>query len=401
MPIVGRMDASLNPFRPGSGLRPPALVGRDRERELFDLVVAKSHRRTYDRGVILSGLRGVGKTTLLNSFADHAENHGWLVVRLEARPGESSSAIFRQQLSNALTYGGRKFTHRHELADKATATLASIARSLSVSIGPGGVTVTGNAANNQVSPNDARTLELDLMTAIEDTAVLAKQHNVSLGLFIDEMQDLDPQIAATLLSVQHRAAQGEWAFCLCGAGLPNLPAVLTDARSYAERQFQFRRIDALPEDAAAQALSEPITGYGCALTDDALNILLDASGGYPFFVQEFGSAIWDAAPDKLFTEDDAYAAVDVGTAALDAGFFPSRWDRATGREKAYLRAIADTGIDEPSSGAVANHMGSTTTGVSDVRQSTIEKGLVWAPGHGRVAFTVPGMADFIHRQPAE
>lgn len=152
---------------------------------------------------------------------------------------------------------------------------------------------------------------------------------------------------------------------------------------------------------AADALDVPVRNHGGSFTPEALEILVDASGGYPYFLQEFGKAVWNVAPRAPFDDEDAHIAVDEGRRALDDGFFPSRWNRSSERERRYLRAIADTGEDQPRSGRVAAAMGSTTTAVSDVRDSTIRKGLVWSPEHGRVAFTVPGMADFIRRQPTD
>jgi hypothetical protein len=213
------------------------------------------------------------------------------------------------------------------------------------------------------------------------------------------MHELDKTLLGAMLTTQHRASQQGWPFYLFGAGLPNLPEVLTEARSYAERQFLYRTIGPLPRDAAASAIRVPIEAMRAAINGDALDILVNASGGYPFFLQEFGQSAWDTAPRSPITADDAHDAVEAGVAALDSGFFPSRWNRATDAERRYLRAIAETGEEAPRSGKVAQVMGvAGSANVSMFRDSTIRKGLVWAPEHGRVAFTVPFMAQFIRRQ---
>ena len=191
------------------------------------------------------------------------------------------------------------------------------------------------------------------------------------------------------------------ALLIIGAGLPNLPGRLADCRSDAERQFLCDTIGALSPVDATDALRIPITEMGGSLTDEAVELLVASSEGYPYFLQEYGKAIWDAAPATPFTLADAEAAVEIGRIALDDGFFPSRWDRTAPKERRYLRAMAELPDPAPRSGTVAAHMGSITSGVSEVRDSLIKKGLIWPPEHGRVAFTVPGMNDFIRRQPTE
>lgn len=388
------MDPALNPFKPGSGLRPPALEGRDAEREQFDLLVARSKRRNYDRGMMLSGLRGVGKTTLLNNLAEHAENHGWLTIGIEARPNEAGVAAVRAKLGNELAAGLRRFSRRHKL-QKALDGLVELARGFTLGVGVGPAKVEFKLGQ-QAATGD---LDLDLEELVEAICDVMKKRSTAFGLFIDEMQDLDADLLSALLAVQHRASQREWPFFVIGAGLPSLPAVLADTRSYAERQFAYSTIGPLSDSDAAEALRLPVEEHGGAFTPEALDILVAASGGYPYFLQEFGKAVWAVAPEKPFTEDDALLAVDEGRRALDNGFFPSRWNRATERERRYMRAIAATGEVAPRSGTVAAAMGQTTTAVSDVRDSAIKKGLIWSPEHGRIGFTVPGMDDFIRRQP--
>lgn len=391
------MDAALNPFKPGSGLRPPALEGRTRQLEEFELLVARSQRHNYDRGMMLSGLRGVGKTTLLNSLAEYAEGQGWLTIGIEARPNDAGVAAVRARLGSELAVGLRRFSRKRRL-QKAFDRLIGLARGFSVGVGVGPATVEVSYDGPAAASGD---LDLDLEELVEAISTEMGKHDTAFGLFIDEMQDLDPDLLGALLAVQHRASQRQWPFFVIGAGLPNLPAVLADTRSYAERQFSYSTIGPLSPSDAADALTIPVIRFGGTFTPQALSIVVEASGGYPYFLQEFGKEIWNVAATSTFDTDDAYLAVEEGRRALDSGFFPSRWTRATDRERRYLRAMARTGDPTPRSGRVAAEMGATTTAVSDIRDSAIKKGLIWSPEHGRVAFTVPHMADFILRQPTE
>ncbi len=379
----------LNSFKPGSDLRPPALEGRDKQLAAFDLLVARSKRRNYDRGMILSGLRRVGKTTLLNTLAEHADRHEWLTIGIEARPNVSGTAAVRVKLSQELTVGLRRYSRKHKL-QQVVDPLIDLARGFSLQVGLGRETVKVGAAQPAAVSGD-----ID----IEELAGALKPRGGAFGLFIDEMQYLDTDLLSALLAVQHRASQREWPFFLIGAGLPNLPATLAENRSYAERQFLYNTIGPLDRDAAADALRIPVRRHGGDFTEEALALLVSASGGFPYFLQEYGKAVWNLAPEAPFQLEDTELAVEVGRSHLDEGFFPSLWNRSTDRERRYLVAIAATGEGAPRSGKVAELMGSTSSGVSDVRDSAIRKGLIWAPEHGRIAFTVPGMADFIRRQP--
>jgi hypothetical protein len=388
------MDRQLNPFKPGSGLRPPALEGRDQQIEEFDLLVARSKARVYDRGLVLSGLRGVGKTTLLNMLSDHADRQGWLTISIEARANEAGTSAIRSRLAQELTIGLRRFSRVHRM-HQITDPLLELVRGFSVGVGFGPASINVASQTPAAASGD---IGLDVEELVESVATALKPRASAFGLFIDEMQDLDRDLLSALLAAQHRASQREWPFFIIGAGLPNLPAVLADSRSYAERQFSYSTIGPLTDSAAADALQLPVQRFGGEFTLGALDLVVAASGGYPYFLQEFGQAIWNVAPRSPFEDEDAHLAVQVGVARLDDGFFPSRWRRATDRERRYMTALASTGEDQPRSAHVAQAMGITASAASDVRDSAIKKGLIWAPEHGRVAFTVPHMADFIRRQ---
>lgn len=379
------MDPALNPYTPGSGLRPPSLQGRDGEIEAFDLLVAKAKRRLYDRGMMLTGLRGVGKTALLNSLRGNAEHHGWYTVQLEAQASSDHSMVNYKQLASGLKAGLRRYSRKHQITQLA-GKLGELIEGSSISVA--GVKI------NAPKPDESDVIG-DLEELLEAICDYARKSGTAVGLFIDEIQDLDSALLSALVMAQHRANQEAWPFYLIGAGLPSVPAVLGEARSYSERLFLYRIIGPLSQGAARRALSDPAESMGGRYTAEALSVLADASEGYPYFLQEFGKAIWDAAPQAPFTVDDAKAGLANGRAQLDQGFYPSRWDRTTPAERRYLRAIAATGEPQPKTSSLSIPQ----SAAGPVRSSLIKKGIIFSAERGRIGFTVPGMSGFIERQP--
>ena len=386
------MESGLNPFTPGSGTRPPELVGRDGELERFDLLIARAKQRRYDRGLMLQGLRGVGKTTLLATMADMARRHGWVVVEVEAQTSVEGAEALRRRIAKDVARALRKRSFARSISDR----LRQLTDDFSVSVTAfgAGVTLT-HTAGNPAPPS----LGVEFEDLVEELSEELRKAGSGFALFIDEMQELEPALLQVLLATQHRAAQRDWPFFLNGAGLPNLPQALADARSYAERQFDYRTIGPVTEPEAHAAIVTPITRLGQHLDNDAADYVVAASAGYPYFLQVFGHELWAAAQQSPFTLADAEDAVDTGHASLNAGFYSSRWLRATDTERRYLSAMATSGTDRPRSSAVAAALGYTPQAAAPHRDACIKKGLIWAPERGVVAFTVPGMADFIRRQP--
>jgi hypothetical protein len=384
----------MNPFAPGSGVRPPELVGRQHEIDAFDLLVARSKSNTVgDRGMVLSGLRGVGKTVLLNVFAEHARRNDWLVIQMEAQPGDAGKSATRAKLVRELEIGARRLRGKPAWSYLKDA-LAGIAN-ISATLGVTGVSASFTTTNGRA---DSGSLDLDLEELVEDVATAMKKARSGFGIFVDEMQDLDEELLTALLSVQHLAGQRGWPFYIIGAGLPNLPGKVSAARTYGERLFLYGTIGQLGADAAAAALTVPISRLGASIAPEALSPLLDAANGYPFFLQTYGRAAWDAAPGKVITEEDALLAVEYGTADLDHGFFESRWQRATPAERRYLRAMVQEGDQPSSTGVVAARLGKPMNKLAVIRARLIAKGVIYAPEYGSIQFTVPGMAGFIARQ---
>lgn len=384
----------MNPFAPGSGVRPPWLVGRQGEIDAFDLLVARTKSNTVgDRGMILSGLRGVGKTVLLNVFAEQARRNDWLVIQLEAQPGEAGRDATRAKLARELELGARRLRGKPAWSylNGAMSSIGNISATL-------GVTGVSASVTTRQGRADSGKLDIDIEEFVEDVSLAMKKARSGFGLFIDEMQDLDEELLTALLSVQHLAGQRGWPFYLIGAGLPNLPGRVSEARTYGERLFLYRTIGQLNPDAAAEALTVPISRLGASTTDEALSMLLAAAGGYPFFLQTYGRAAWDAAPQKIIGEDDARLAIKYGTIDLDHGFFESRWQKATPAERRYLRAMAKDGDGPSSSGEVAARLEKPANKLAVIRSRLITKGVVYAPEYGSIQFTVPGMSGFIARQ---
>lgn len=386
------MDRELNPYKPGAGAKPPELVGRQREIDSFDLLVAMSRNGRAGRGMVLHGLRGVGKTVLLLTMSDLAERADWSVVHIEGRPGHSGAEAARKSLARSLVTTGRRLQRTKAAASAAADALRTIS-SFNVSVAGFEFGV-----EREVGRADSGNLEVDLEELVQDLIPALRKAGSVLAFFVDEMQDLDQEFLAALIAVQHRANQRDWPFYVFGAGLPSLPGALFRARSYAERLFDYRSIDRLDPVSARAAMLVPAERLGASFDSEAARLLLQEADGYPYFVQTFGQAAWDAAPDRTIDEPTARLAIVSGRASLDQGFYPARWERATPAERAYLRAMAVDG-DGPSKTAElpARLGGRPAKTYSPNRQGLIDKGVIYSPARGLIAFSVPGMARYIRR----
>lgn len=384
------MRAAENPFTPGSGLLPPALVGRDADVEALDLMIERVHNGLPNRGMVLTGLRGVGKTVLLNEMQRRTEDAGWFVVKAEARADASGAATLRRNLARSMVAQARALAIRSP-REKIRRALQSV-QSFSVSLGMNGVDLDVAMQRGRA---DSKDLEIDLPELVED--VCTALDGTALALFLDEMQDVDAEMMGALLYTQHEAGQRGWPFYIIGAGLPPLPGILAEIRSYAERLFDYRQIGRLTDPDDARALVDPVTTRNAWFNAESLGILRDAAGGYPYFLQEYGRAVWETAPGPEITATDAHLAVSLGRERLDAGFFASRWSRATPSERRLLVAMAEDGEGPSTTGNLAQRLGMRTTSLGPARAALISKGLIYAPEHGLMAYTVPGMADYVNR----
>ena len=386
------MHSATNPYSPGAGRTPFALAGRRALTNDFDLLVSRAAAGRTDRGIVLHGLHGVGKTVLLNDFRRRAEEAGFLAVSLEGRDADGGPRAIRAKLARGLLQAGRKAASRGGTAalSAALGTISSFADGLQVS----GIDV---GVGPRTGRGDSGAFAVDLEETVEDAAVALGERNSALIVVVDEMQNLDPALLSALLGVQHQAGQRDWPFYLVAAGLPNLPSVLNQSQRYAEGLFTYRSVGALDREDAGTALTAPAAEQGVSYAPAALDLLLNAAGGYPYFLQEYGSAAWESAPHRKITAEDARVAVEIGRAQLDQGFFPMRWRRATKAEREFLRLMAMDGAAGSGTATLAARAGRKMTSMTMTRGSLIRKGIIYAPSLGQVAFTVPGMADYVRR----
>ena len=390
------MDPVRNPYSPGAGLRPFELAGRDKEIAKFEVLRARARQRRVDQSIVFYGLRGVGKTVLLNELADAARNDGWIVAKVEADASGARSP-FRSQIAQSLNVALRRVQGKSARGSRMKAALRTF-KAFSLKAAPDGTLSVGIEIEADAGRADTGSLQADLTDLALDLGDAAIELDCGVALFIDEMQDLKAEELAAICQACHEAGQQNKPFFVVGAGLPNLPGILAEARSYAERLFHYATLGPLPDAEAAVALTRPAQHEKVKWTDQAVGIVVDAANGYPYFLQEYGSAAWDVATSSPIDHGDAVEGIRIGKARLDDGFFRSRWERATPGEREYLSAMAVDG-DEPSqSGEVARRLSKLPAQLGPVRAKLISKGLVFAPAHGAIAFTVPGMAEFIARQ---
>jgi AAA ATPase domain len=346
-----------------------------------------------DRGVMLVGVRGVGKTVLLNELRALAEARGWIVAKVEAgvdRP-------FRMLLSQSLNQALRSATGRHGLGKRLRQALQSF-KSFTLKVAPDGSLALGIDVDPLQGRADTGDLELDLTELALDLAETARELGVGVVVLIDEMQDLKVEELSAVAAASHEAGQRSAPFVVVGAGLPSLPSALRAAKSYTERLFEYHDIGPLSEDAAVTALVRPAAARNVEWEEGARDLVLKMAAGYPYFIQVYGNTTWDYAKASPIDVDDATTGAEAGRAQLDTGFYGARWDESTLAQQAYLRAVAGGG-DKPSRTAdVAVRMGKTPQEVSGARDELIKKGLLYAPERGLIAFSAPGMGDYIQRR---
>ena len=387
------MDPASNPFAPGAGTTPPELAGRDELLQAVALAIMRIRLGRSAKSVLMIGLRGVGKTVLLNRMRDDAEAAGSQTVLIEAPEGRSLPALLAPQLRQALLRLSRNAQAR-DLAMRALRALAGFVKALRVKYQDIEV---GLDMDPEPGLADNGDLEQDLQALLEAAGVAAREADTALVLLVDELQYVREEELAALITALHRVAQRRLPVVLIGAGLPQLRGRMGRAKSYAERLFDFIEIGPLPSDAAELAIAKPIRDEGADITPDALASILAETEGYPYFLQEWGKHSWDAADGSPIILQDAEAATITAIAALDAGFFGVRFDRLTPTEKRYLRAMAELGPGPHRSGDIARVLRRKVTGLAPVRSQLINKGMVWSPSHGDTAFTVPLFDGFMRR----
>lgn len=387
------MDPITNPYAPGAGAPPPELAGRDALRETVRIATERVRLGRHAKSVLLVGLRGVGKTVLLDRLRDDAEAAGMHTLRIEAPEGRSLPAILAPQLRQALLKLSRS-DQAKAFAQRALRALAGFAGALKVKYQDIEV---GLDFEPEPGLADNGDLEHDLQDLLEATGIAAQQAGTALILFVDELQYVEEEQLACLITALHRTAQRQLPVMLVGAGLPQLPGRMGRAKSYAERLFDFPYLAPLPPDAARTALAKPAAELGVAFEPAALDLLMQQTQGYPYFLQEWGKHVWDIAPASPIGPADVEKASREVIAALDESFFRVRFDRLTPSEKRYLRAMAELGPGPHRSGDVAQVLDKKVTSLGPTRNQLIAKGMIWSPSHGDTAFTVPMFDAFMQR----
>ena len=387
------MDARLNPYAPGAGTPPPALAGRDALLESASVALDRIRAGRAAKSVIMVGLRGVGKTVLLNRMRLDAESAGHLTVWLEAPEDRSLPGILAPALRSALL----KLDRLAGAADGAKRALRALAGFISgMKVKFGDVEV-GLDVKAEAGLADTGDLETDLADLFEAAGLAAQDRKTALVLFIDELQYVQEEHLAALISALHRCAQRQLPVTLVGAGLPQLVGQTGRAKSYAERLFDFPAIGALATGAARDALVVPARELSVEFQEGALAEILAQTQGYPYFLQEWGKHAWAVADASPIEAQDAVKATQEALDELDASFFRVRLDRLTPGEKRYLRAMAELGPGPHRSGDIAAILNKGVTTVAPLRSGLIAKGMVYSPAHGDTAFTVPLFDGFLRR----
>jgi hypothetical protein len=387
------MDPVRNPYAPGAGTPPPELAGRDQVRETVRIALARVRARRATKSVMLIGLRGVGKTVLLDRLRDDAEAAGIHTMRIEAPESRSLPAILAPQLRLALLRLSSAAKAR-DVALRALRGLAGFVRALKVKYGDIEV---GLDYDPEPGLADNGDLEHDLQALLEVAGEAARNADTALAIFVDELQYVAEDELAALITALHRAAQRQHPIVLIGAGLPQLPGRMGRAKSYAERLFDFPEIGPLSRPDARAAIVKPAIAEDASFSEDALERILESTQGYPYFLQEWGKHCWDAAQASPITLADVEAASTATIAALDESFFRVRFDRLTPSEKNYLRAMAELGGGPHRSGDIAQALEREVQSVAPTRSNLIQKGMIWSPSHGDTAFTVPLFDGFMRR----
>jgi hypothetical protein len=403
------MDPIRNPYAPGAGQRPPELAGRDEQLAAFDVVLERVAKGRPERSVVLTGLRGVGKTVLLNALRSAAVRAGWGTGKLEARVDQS----IRRPLASALHQAIRELGPSGGAGEHALGVVKSFAQR---EAGAGaklrdrwnpGISVPAVAGRA-----DSGDIEIDLVELLSDVGGMASDTGRGIAIFIDELQDLGPDDVSALCAACHEVSQERLPIVVVGAGLPHLPAVLSASKSYSERLFRYLRIDRLERVAADAALEVPAEEEGAAYSPEALAELYAVTGGYPYFLQAYGKSVWDKATSSPITLEDVRVAAPEAEAELAVGFFGSRFERATPAEREYLRAMAEVAnalsgngsgaleggrgwVDAVPTAEVAKALGKKPQSLSPARDALLKKGLIYSGERGLIAFTVPHFGKYL------
>ena len=386
------MDRIKNPFTPGAGYLPPELAGRNQVIEDGQVVAMRTKLQRAERGLMLVGSRGVGKTVLLKCLSEHARENGIIPVVAEIRNDRSDLEDIAQKLKEALCildFRCKMKTCIHE----AFSILGNFVRKFSLNIGDVGVSIELNRGLGE-----SGNMELDLSHVLLSVARAAKASSTAIGLYIDELQNLEDEAMRGIIVALHRSAQELLPLYLIGSGLPTIRTLIGKSKTYAERMFVYETIGALDEDASWAAIVKPFEDNGVSVEDAAFVEMFKASAGYPFFLQECGYQVWQHAEHSPIRADDVLSILPQVIENLDNSFFAVRFDRVSAVEKRFLMAMAYGEPEKPQAIVdIAERMGRSANSLSMMRRSLIRKGMIYAPSLGMVAYTVPMFGSYMRR----
>lgn len=387
------MDITNNPFSPGAGSPPPELVGRSSVLEAAKILFARVLHGRSEKSFIMTGLRGVGKTVLLNEIAQLADQAHYHTIIIEAHENKSLTALLIPQLRNIL-FSLNRLALAGNKARRALAILKSFVNSVKVKVGE---IELGIGVEPEVGTADSGDLETDLPHLFISIAEAALERETAIAIFIDEIQYFNTTEISALIMAMHKMQQKQLPLVLLGAGLPNLPAIMGESKSYVERLFRFPIIGPLSETEVMSALQDPVKISNVRFTQEALHKIYHDTQGYPYFVQEWGYQCWNHAKKSPISIKTVLEATILVTQHLDEDFFRVRFDRLTPSEKKYLRAMAEINNSIHPSGEIATLLGVTVSSVTQIRSNLIKKGMIYSPSYGNIAFTVPLFGAFMKR----
>lgn len=387
------MDPIKNPFSPGAGSPPPELVGRDPILEQARILLGRVKQKRSEKSMLLTGLRGVGKTVLLNEIERLAKAEGYRTFLIEALEDRPLGPLIAPHL-RTLLFDLDRIAGAGDKAKRGLRVLRSFIGAIKVEMGE--VTF-GLDIDPEAGTADSGDLEIDLPRLFVAVAEAAEERKTAVALLIDELQYFSAKELGALIMAMHRIQQLQLPLVLLGAGLPILPGLAGQAKSYAERLFGFPDVGALSEADAIKALRDPALAAGVVFQGEALHEIFRVTKGYPYFLQEWGYQAWNLAPASPITLQVVQEATAVVTRRLDQNFFRVRFNRLTPSEKNFLRAMAQLGPGAHRTGEIADALGVRITSLGPVRAKLIRKGMIYSPAHGDLAFTVPLFDEFMMR----
>lgn len=388
------MDPQTNPYNPGAGYPPPELVGRDALISQFRIALGRRISGRHGKHIFLIGLRGVGKTVLLYHVRSLAKEMGYEVIFGEAASSGPSAGTFPARVARKIGDMLPQLTMGP--ASKTAERIRRSLRAFSVSVSPDGVSLRIDSDPNP-SHADYGFIEEDLTDLVVAVGEAATERKKGVLIAVDEVQDLHEGELAALIAAVHQVDQMQLPVLLIGAGLPHLPGKACDAKSYSERLFQFPELARLSHEDSEAALVLPASRVGVEIEKAALGLMVEASEGYPYFIQQWGNCTWDVAKDKTIGEHDVKAAESLVEARLDQDFYQGRMGRLTQKEIEYLRAMANIGAEPYKSADIAEALGVQQSSMSNRRKDLINKGMIYSPSHGELAFSVPMFDKYLKR----